>query len=141
MRKVVSLVFVSLMILFSSCREKVKVSSGPAELAFKTAEIEYDFGTYERVKEKNHTFTFYNLGSEPLVIHDVESGCDCVELEWTKTPVAPGKTGTIRAHIPSLRMAGKFDRGLVIHSNSKNGDFVIRLKGHAVSSLMKTERR
>ena len=134
-----------LVLMFCACgkkQEPVPVHEGPAELAFKGIETVYDFGTFERSKDQSHTFNFYNTGSEPLVVHEVSTGCSCMSAEWTKTPVAPGGSGTIQVTMRANHLSiGTFDRSFTVHSNSKNGDFSLRVKGNVVRSLMKTQRR
>ena len=42
-------------------------------------------------------FEVKNISSENLIILDVRSGCHCTTVEWTREPIAPGKTGVIKA--------------------------------------------
>lgn len=42
-------------------------------------------------------FEVKNISSENLIILDVRSGCHCTAVEWTREPIAPGKTGVIKA--------------------------------------------
>ena len=41
------------------------------------------------------TFTVKNTGSKPAVIYNVTSSCGCTDVNWTKEPLMPGKTGKI----------------------------------------------
>ena len=66
------------------------------------AEIEFekkvvDFGNLKVGDVKVVTITYKNIGKKPLILDDVISSCDCTEVEWSKAPVMPGKTGTIKA--------------------------------------------
>src|SRR5436190_1720705 len=67
----------------------------PENVAFKADN--YDFGTIEEGPAAEHVFTFTNTGKEPLIIQRVQPSCGCTTPDWTKEPVAPGKTGMIKA--------------------------------------------
>ena len=60
-------------------------------------ETSFDFGT---IKEANgnvsHVFKIKNTGDAPLVLTRVIASCGCTTPEWTKEPIAPGKTGDIK---------------------------------------------
>ena len=43
------------------------------------------------------TFTVKNVGEKALLIYNVVSSCGCTNVEWTRKPIAPGETGTIKA--------------------------------------------
>ena len=80
-------------------------------LAQKPAEIKFDklthnFGTFS---EKNPvvttTFTYTNVGEQPLVINQAVASCGCTVPEYTKTPIKPGEKGEIKV---TYNGAGKF---------------------------------
>jgi hypothetical protein len=56
----------------------------------------YDFGQIKMGDTPSITYTFTNTGNAPLDI-DIVTGCDCTELDWTRTTVAPGEKGFISA--------------------------------------------
>ena len=57
-------------------------------------ELTYNFGTIAEADGfASHTFTIKNTGDAPLVITRVTASCGCTRPEWTKSPIAPGKTG------------------------------------------------
>lgn len=72
------------------------------------SEYEFDFGTVS-IKEKDleHRFIVKNESDESLVISNVRTYCGCVNAGWTKTPVAPGDTGSV----------------VVVYANNKSGKF------------------
>ena len=41
------------------------------------------------------TFTLKNTGNKPVVIYNVTTTCGCTNVDWTKEPIRPGKTGTV----------------------------------------------
>lgn len=52
-------------------------------------------------------FRVKNVSNENLLILQVKSTCHCTTVEWDKSPIAPGATGTIK----------------VIYDGEKEGDF------------------
>lgn len=90
----------------------------------------HDFG---KIKEKGGkvdvTFTFTNMGAEPIVINDVKSSCGCTTPSWSKKPVAPGAKGSITAVYNPLHRPGKFHKTVTITSNAKNSPITLQITG------------
>ena len=59
-----------------------------------------DFGKIKTGERPTVTYNFTNTGNAPLDI-DIVSGCDCTELEWTRSTVQPGEKGFIKATFKS----------------------------------------
>src|SRR5687768_2239630 len=57
----------------------------------------FDFGKVKHNVPATATFVVKNIGSEPLIIETVTPQCGCTVADYTKSPIAPGKTGTIQA--------------------------------------------
>lgn len=89
----------------------------------------HDFGT---IKEADgpvtHTFKFKNEGVLPLVITKVTASCGCTQPEYTKEPVAPGKTGEIKVTFNPSGNA-PFTKTISVFSNGKTGSYVLTIKG------------
>ena len=97
------------------------------------AEIEFtkkvvDFGTLKVGDVKVVTITFTNIGKKPLILDDVISSCDCTEVEWSKTPVMPGKTGTIKATY-TAKNVGLISKRITVLSNANTDRVILQLKG------------
>lgn len=78
-------------------------------------------------------FTFTNIGTAPLVIHNVISSCGCTIPEWTREPVRPGATGTIQATFSNDQGPYPFDKSLTVYvgvgSSSLDRPVLLRLRG------------
>lgn len=59
------------------------------------------------------TFTVTNTGKKPLIIEKAIPSCGCTLADYTKTPILPGKTGTITATY-NAAAAGPFSKNLNI---------------------------
>jgi len=97
------------------------------------AEIEFekktvDFGTLKVGDVKVVTITYKNIGKKPLILDDVISSCDCTEVEWSKAPVMPGKTGTIKATY-TAKNVGLISKRITVLSNANTDRVILQLKG------------
>ncbi len=57
----------------------------------------FDFGKIKQGVASKATFTVTNIGNTPLIIEQAAPSCGCTVGDYTKEPIAPGKTGTITA--------------------------------------------
>jgi hypothetical protein len=93
-------------------------------MAQKPAEIKFDklthsFGTFD---EKNPvvscTFTFTNVGEQPLIINQAVASCGCTVPEYTKTPIQPGETGEIKVTYNGAgKFPGHFKKSITVRTN------------------------
>lgn len=56
-----------------------------------------DLGKVKQNVPATATFTVTNIGKEPLIIEQASPSCGCTIGDYTKEPIAPGKTGSITA--------------------------------------------
>jgi hypothetical protein len=79
----------------------------------------YDFGT---IKEdggpKTAVFKIFNGSDEFINIVSVPKVCGCTEPNWTKEPIAPGKTGEITATYNPKGRPGGFSKVLTATINT-----------------------
>ena len=57
----------------------------------------FEFGSIPQGVPAEAEFKFKNTGKEPLIIQSVRPGCGCTTPYYTQEPIAPGKTGVIKA--------------------------------------------
>lgn len=57
----------------------------------------YEYGKVKQSIPAVATFTVTNIGKEPLIIEAANPTCGCTISDYTKSPIAPGQTGTIKA--------------------------------------------
>jgi hypothetical protein len=105
---------------------------------FAQGKLEFDATSFEfgDVKETggpaSHEFKFKNTGDQPIIISNVQASCGCTTPDWTKTPVAPGQSGFIKAQYNPLGRPGAFNKSLTITSNSIEPSTVVFIKGNVV---------
>ena len=92
----------------------------------------FDFGKVKVGEVKTVTLTFTNTGKKPLILDEVHSSCDCTEVEWSKAPVMPGQTGTIKA-IYTAKEPGMISKRVTVFSNAESYKKILELKGQVVA--------
>ena len=83
-----------------------------ADVAKFTSET-IDLGKVKQGVPAVATFTVTNVGTEPLIIEQANPTCGCTMGDYTKAPIAPGKTGTITATYNAAGVS-HFDKHLTV---------------------------
>ena len=92
-------------------------------------ELEHNYGTIQKGGDGNCEFTFTNDGNEPLILTGVRASCGCTTPTWTKEPVMPGKTGTIKVRY-NTNNVGSFTKTITVTSNAVNATrSTLKIKG------------
>ncbi|WP_025069592.1 DUF1573 domain-containing protein [Bacteroides propionicifaciens] len=101
-------------------------SIGLANAQSKSSDIKFEkttqnLGEFSASKPTvNTTFTFTNVGDAPLVIHQVVASCGCTVPAYSKEPVLPGKSGTIKvAYDGTGKPLGFFKKSIIVRTNAK----------------------
>lgn len=93
-------------------------------------EPNYDFGIIkEDGGEVEHVFIVENKGKTPLVIDRITTSCGCTLPEWSKEPVAPGKTKEVKIWYDPYGRPGSFYKTISVYSNTEPRRFVMTIKG------------
>jgi hypothetical protein len=96
-------------------------------------ETEHDFGDVkESAGNVSYTFTVKNEGTAPLVLTRVVASCGCTTPEWTREPIAPGKTGKVTVTYNPAGRPGSFTKTISIFSNGKSGSYQLFIRGNVV---------
>ena len=66
----------------------------------------YDYGKIKQNIPATATFIVTNIGTEPLIIEQANPTCGCTISDYTKAPIAPGKTGYIKATYNAVNLGG-----------------------------------
>lgn len=88
----------------------------------KFKETEFDFGNNIQGKPITHEFFFTNTGTEPIILENVKASCGCTTPEWSKEPVMPGKTGSVKAQY-NMSREGSFRKSITV--TTKSGENVV----------------
>ena len=113
--------------------QDVKIEAGsPSSMAkFKWEAKTHDFKTIDQGTPVTHEFTFTNVGSTPLVISNVRGSCGCTVTDYTKEPIAPGKTGMVKATFNAAAI-GAFNKSIRVTANVEGANETLFIKGEVV---------
>ena len=106
-----------LMTLMLVCGMTMTMAQKPAQIKFdKTT---HNFGSFSESNPKvTCTFTYTNVGEQPLVVNQAIASCGCTVPEYTKTPVQPGEKGEIKVTYNGAgKFPGHFKKSITIRTN------------------------
>lgn len=92
-----------------------------------------DFGKIKQGVPQKGTFSVTNISNEPLIIEQANPTCGCTISDYTKEPIAPGKTGVINATYNAAAM-GSFDKHLTVKFAGIDEIKQISFKGEVLSA-------
>jgi len=102
------------------------VAGGPEVTFEKTV---HDFGTVNQHGNATYEFKYTNSGNEPLIISNAKGSCGCTVPYWSKEPLQPGGSSTIKVKYDSKRV-GPINKSVTVTSNSTSSPTkIIRIKG------------
>ena len=79
-------------------------------------------------------YKFTNKEREALVVEEVDAGCGCVDVKWTKDVLKKGEKGEIFVTYDA-QLLGHFDRAVNVYTNAGETPVRIRLKGVVLHSM------
>ena len=89
----------------------------PAQIKFE--KTTHNFGTFSEKEPKvTCTFTYTNVGEQPLVVNQAIASCGCTVPEYTKNPVKPGESGEIKVTYNGAgKFPGHFKKSITVRTN------------------------
>lgn len=89
----------------------------PAQIKFE--KTTHNFGSFSEKEPKvTCTFTYTNVGEQPLVVNQAIASCGCTVPEYTKTPVKPGESGEIKVTYNGAgKFPGHFKKSITVRTN------------------------
>lgn len=107
---------------------KSAMANTEKQAVIKFDKTEYDFGKILQGEVVSYTFHFTNTGEAPLLITGVDKSCGCTASEYSREPIAPGRTGQIKITYDSKGHHGIQSKTLVVHSNTNPSQTSLRVK-------------
>ena len=103
--------FIALMLV---CGLTAALAQKPAEIKFD--KLTHDFGSFsEKSPVVTYTFTYTNVGEQPLVINQAVASCGCTVPEYT---IKPGEKGEIKVTYNGAgKFPGHFKKSITIRTN------------------------
>ncbi len=91
----------------------------------------HNYGTIYEKSNGNVNFIYTNTGKEPLILNRVKSSCGCTIPKWSRQPLMPGETDTIKVHYDTKRI-GTFHKSIRVYSNATKPTIVLNIKGKVI---------
>lgn len=79
------------------------------------------------------TFTVKNISDKPSVIYNVVSSCGCTDVEWTREPLLPGKSGKISVTYSNDEGAYPFDKNLTVYFSDVKKPVILKVRGVSIT--------
>ena len=99
-----------------------------AQISFEATS--HNFGTIaEQGGRVSHVFSFKNTGTLPLILTNVRAGCGCTTPEWSREPVAPGASGSIKVSFDPRNRPGMFTKSITVNSNESTHVVSLTIRG------------
>ena len=112
-------------LLISALKAQTLQTAIPPVEIVKLKEMNFDFGKIPQGRAVHHQFEITNTGKEPLKIENVQTSCGCTTPEWTRDPVTPGSTTTIKVGY-NAAAEGPFSKSIsVIYNGNQTKTFLI----------------
>lgn len=118
----------ALLVLSSSTLFAQKKADDIARLNTET----FDFGKVKQNTPPTATITVTNIGNEPLIIEQATPSCGCTVSDYTKAPIAPGKTGTITATYNAAAV-GPINKTLTVKFAGADDPKFVKLTGEVLT--------
>ncbi len=107
---------------------------GPLPVAdFST--MEHDFGTVNEGQVVEYTYKVTNNGAAPLIIQNAAPSCGCTVPDWTKTPIAPGASGFVKAKFDTNGKPNLQNKSITVTANTYPKQSVLRFKAMVIPKV------
>jgi hypothetical protein len=90
-----------------------------------------DLGKIMQDNPQTAVFEITNISDEAIMIEQANPTCGCTIGDYTKTPIAPGATGTIKATYNAKNIGG-FEKNLMVKFAGIAEMKTIKIKGEVV---------
>jgi hypothetical protein len=104
-------------------------SAGPR---FQFEETEHDFGKLIQGERVSYSFKFTNTGGADILINKVSTSCGCTVGNYPKTPIKPGKSGSIDVTFNSYHKKGHQNKSIAIMANTEPNRTVLHVKARVM---------
>lgn len=94
----------------------------------------HNFGQIEWKSPVTVEYTITNTGNKPLVLTNVTTSCACAVADWTKSAIAPGEKGVVKA-VFDAKALGRFEKSVGIYSNATPSLVYLKFVGEVVQEV------
>jgi len=100
----------------------------------------HDFGEVAEAGGRvDYEFTFANNSGRAVRILSVQASCGCTTPDWSKEPIAVGKTGFIKVSFDPRGKPGYFNKSLTVTTDLDGNSIPLLIKGQVVTTAKSVE--
>jgi Protein of unknown function (DUF1573) len=101
------------------------------DAAFNWKATSHNFGKIKVGVPVSHEFSFTNKGKGTLIISGVQASCGCTVTEYTKSMIAPGGSGFVKATYNAAKV-GVFSKSITVTANTNDEMVKLEITGEVV---------
>lgn len=91
-------------------------------------------------QSQTEIFKIKNTGNQPVIITRVTPMSSQLKADWSREPLAPGKSGEIRITFTSANLSlEKFNYKILVYSNAQNNRLELEMSGHIIDNPAKPD--
>ena len=119
--------------------ENVKATEERIDKAYESAEIEFEFDSYDFGEVKDGEivevdFNFTNSGKSDLIIFDASASCGCTVPEYPQNVnIKPGQSDKLKVRFDTANKPGKQIKSVTLTTNTNSGKKIIRISGFVLN--------
>ena len=119
--------------------ENVKAVEERIDKAYDSAEIEFEFDSYDFGEVKDGEivevdFNFRNSGKSDLIIFDASASCGCTVPEYPQNVnIKPGQSDKLKVRFDTANKPGKQIKSVTLTTNTNSGKKIIRISGFVLN--------
>lgn len=123
----------SSMLIYAQQGSGSKPSANNNEAVMIFDKLEYNFGTIKQGDVVSYDYKFKNIGKEPLIINNATASCGCTVADYTKEPLKPNATSSIKVTFDSKGKLNMQDKTITITDNTDKL-IILHMKGKVVAA-------
>ncbi|RZJ65341.1 MAG: DUF1573 domain-containing protein [Flavobacterium sp.] len=113
----------------TSTGDPIVRTAAASPVVWKTETIEV--GEIPQGTPKAIEFSFKNNGKTDVIITNVKAACGCTATDYTKTPIKPGETASVKATY-NAAAKGAFTKTVTVTTNADEAPKVLTFKGTVI---------
>ena len=96
MKPLFAVLFLILLISKSYSQASAPAVNSKPQDVLRLKEVSHDFGKIPQGRPVTYNFEISNIGTDPLILENVQASCGCTTPEWSKAPIAGGAGSMIK---------------------------------------------
>jgi Protein of unknown function (DUF1573) len=124
MKKFISLLLAAACFISVHAQTAGTENNRPAPEVLTLKETGFEFGKIPQGRPVTHVFEITNISKEVLHLENVVASCGCTTPEWSREPIQPGATASIKVGY-NAASEGAFNKSVTIQYNSSQSKTIV----------------